>query len=393
MNKLEILQVVPSFKPSWGTGGAARVAYEISKKLAERGQNVTVYTTDGLLSRLEVDKNKPLNVDGTKTYYFRNLSTFLIRKINLPIPYYLPLVARREIKGFDVLHLHGYRTVLTAVVSYYAKKYGIPYILQAHGSVETYFQKGTLKRLFDKFWGYRILKDATKLIAVAPTEAEQYKSMGVSEDKIEIVPNGIDLSEFDNLPPRGEFRKKYGLDDSQKIILYLGRIHQTKGIDLLARAFADLTKELDRAKLVIVGPDDGYLPALKKLIKELKIEEKVIFTGPLYEEEKLKTYIDADVFVNPRADEIFGLVFLEALACGTPVICSRRCGIADVIDGQAGLAVPYDKGRLSNAILRMLSDDKMRQQFREKGKLLVRERYNWGKIVEQVEGLYRAVAK
>jgi glycosyltransferase involved in cell wall biosynthesis len=217
--------------------------------------------------------------------------------------------------------------------------------------------------------------------------------MGVSEDKIEIVPNGIDLAEFENLPQRGEFRKKYGLDDSQKIILYLGRIHQTKGIDLLARAFADLTKELDRAKLVIVGPDDGYLPALKKLIKELKIEEKVIFTGPLYEEEKLKTYIDADVFVNPRADEIFGLVFLEALACGTPVICSRGCGIADVIDGQAGLAVPYDKDRLSDAILRMLSDDKMRQQFREKGKLLVRERYNWGKIVEQVEGLYRAVAK
>jgi glycosyltransferase involved in cell wall biosynthesis len=113
----------------------------------------------------------------------------------------------------------------------------------------------------------------------------------------------------------------------------------------------------------------------------------------LYSTKRLEAYVDADVYVLPSTYEIFGITILEALACGTPVIVTDRCGIADVIDGKAGLAVPYDKDRLSDAILRMLSDDKMRQQFREKGKLLVRERYNWGKIVEQVEGLYRAVAK
>ena len=79
---------------------------------------------------------------------------------------------------------------------------------------------------------------------------------------------------------------------------------------------------------------------------------------------------------------------LEALACGTPVIVTDRCGIADVIDSQAGLVVPYDEKRLNNAILRMMSDEKMRQEFSEKGKLLVSEKFNWEKIAEVVESIY-----
>jgi len=224
-------------------------------------------------------------------------------------------------------------------------------------------------------------------------EAGQYKSMGASEDKIEIVPNGIALSEFENLSPRGEFRKKWGINDNQKMILYLGRIHKVKGLDLLAEAFAGLSRELDNVRLVVVGPDDGYLRALEELIKELKIEGKVVFTGPLYGTDKLGAYVDADVFVDPRVDEIFGLVFLEACACGTPVICSTGCGLADIIDGQVGLAVPYDKEQLRHALLHILGNDKLRREFGEKGKLLVRERFSWEKIAEQIEDLYKRVLK
>ena len=262
-------------------------------------------------------------------------------------------------------------------------------MLQVHGSLATYFQKGILKKTFDKLWGYRILKDASKVIAVTKIEADQYKSLGVSEDRIEIVPNGIDLSEFENLPKRGEFRKKHGFGDSRKIILYLARIHKIKGLDLLAKAFAALSNNFSDAKLVIAGPDDGYLSSLKKLITALEISDKVLFTGPLYGREKLSAYIDAVVYVLPSSYEIFGITVLEACACGTPVIVTDRCGIADVVDGQAGLAVPYDRDALAKAILDILSGDKLRQQFGEKGKLLVREKFNWEKIAEQVESMYR----
>lgn len=388
MNKLKILQVVPSFKPSWETGGAARVAYEISKKLLERGHDVTVYTTDGLRSRLSVVKNRPVNVDGLRTYYFKNISTFLIRKINLPLPYYSPVVARRETKGFDVVHLHAYRTPLTVVVSYYARKYGIPYVLQPHGSLTTFFYKGWLKRVFDRLLGYKILKDAAEVIASTKTEAGQYKSMGVDENKIEIVPDGINLPEYENLPERGEFRRRYGLDDNERIVLYLGRIHRIKGLDLLARAFADLSKSLNDIELVIVGPDGGYLPSLKKLVGELKIGDKVLFTGPLYGQEKLEAYVDADIYVLPSFYETFPGTVLEALACETPVIITDRCGIADVINRQAGLVVSYDAGQLQQALLHILGDDKLRRAFGEKGKLLVREKFNWEKIAELMESVY-----
>jgi len=298
------------------------------------------------------------------------------------------LLAMKELAGFDVIHFHEYRTVQNALIHRFAQRYGIPYVLQAHGSLLRRVTKQKLKRIYDELWGYRLLRDATKVIALTIAEAEQYRSMGLAEDKVEVVPNGIDLSEFANLPERGRFRAQWGFGDNQKVVLYLGRLHKTKGLDLLAEAFADLSKLLDDVKLVIAGPDDGNLPALKGLIKELKMEEKVLLTGPLYGRDKLEAYVDADVHVSPRAWEPFGLTLIEACACGTPVICCAGCGIADVIDGQVGLAVPYDRDQLSNAILRMLRDEQMRREFGNKGKLLAHERFDWAKIADQVERIY-----
>lgn len=377
---MKILQVVNFFSPVHG--GSSEVPYQLSKELAKRGHQVTIYTSDYKLSEEWSKSAQELqtNVSSFRTW---------LNCANLLVTPGIFKRARKETRHFDVVHMHNYRTFQNIVVHYYATKYGIPYVLQAHGSLPKIMAKQRLKQVYDNIWGYRLLKDAARVIAVTEMEAEQYKSMGVSKDGIEIVPNGIDLSKFENLPPGGEFRKKWGIDDSQRIVLYLGRIHKIKGLDLLANAFADLTKELGGVSLVIVGPDDGYLSALKRLVKELEIEEKVLFTGPLYGQEKLEAYIDTDVFVNPGADEIFGLVFLEACACGTPVICSTGCGIADIIDGQVGIAVPYDKEQLRHALLRILENDKLRREFGKKGKLLVRERFNWEKIVERVENIYK----
>ena len=372
------MQVTNFFSPAHG--GSAEVPYHLSKELAKRGYEVTLYTSDFKLSQEYIIPK--VKIHAFKTWL--SLAGFQVAPgiINR---------AKEEIRYHNIIHMHNYRTFQNIVAHHYAKKCGVPYVLQAHGSLTTFFQKGWLKRLFDVIWGYRILKDTSKFVAVTEIEAEQYKNMGVSGDKIEIVANGIDLSEFDNLPERGQFRRKYGLGSDQKIILYLGRIHKIKGLDLLARAFADLPPPLNNAKLVIVGPDDGYLPFLKKLIADLQISDRALFTGQLYGREKLEAYVDADVYVLPSSYEIFGITVLEACACGTPVIVTDRCGIADVIDGQAGLVVAYDKEQLQNGLLQMLGDDKMRLRFGEKGKLLVREKFNCEKIAEQMERVYKKI--
>jgi len=384
---MKVLQVTPTFIPS--RFGGVSLFYNLSKNLIKRGHEVIVFTTDIKDRYSRLSNLQSRDIDGIKVYYFRNISNLLATRYRLAFPRGMSVAVKKEISNFDIIHLHNVRTFQNVIIHHYARKYNVPYVLQAHGSLVTFFYRGWQKRIFDAIWGRRILKDATKLIALTPIEAEQYRSMGVSEAKIEIIPNGIDLAEFENLPERGEFRAKHGLDKEQKIILYLGRIHKIKGLDLLARAFADLSKSLNNVKLVIAGSDDGYLPSLKKLVADSGMTGKVLFTGLLYGQEKLEAYIDADVYVLSSFYEIFGITVLEALACGTPVIVTDRCGIANVVDGQAGLVVPYEKDQLRDGLLHMLNDERMRLQFGEKGKSLVREKFDWEKIVEQIENTYQ----
>ena len=362
-------------------GGSAEVPYRLAKELAERGHDISIYTTDYKINHewLESAEELHIKVRGFKTWL--NVASFQVTPGMVSIS--------REIKSFDLIHMHNYRTFQNIVIYQYAKKYGIPFILQAHGSLPRIMTKHRLKQIYDKLWGYKLLDGASKVIANTISEFEQYKHMGVLEDKITIIPNGIDLCEYENLPPNGNFRKKWNIRDDQKIILFLARIHKIKGPDLLARAFTKISKNKNDLKLVFVGPDGGYLPFMKRLISELRIEENVLFTGPLYGRDKLEAYVDADVYVLPSVYETFPISVIEACACGTPVIVTDRCGMANIIDGQVGLVVPYDEDALGIGILDILSDVKKRQEYVKKGKLLVRDKLNWVKIVEQIEAVYR----
>jgi glycosyltransferase involved in cell wall biosynthesis len=340
---MKILEVTNLFSPVHG--GSAEVPYQLSSELARRGHQVTVYTSDFKVGGV-------IDVPGVTVHAFRTW-------LDLSRLYLTPGIfgtASQEIKGFDIIHMHNYRTFQNMAVAHYARKGGVPYVLQAHGSLPTTNSKQRLKQLYDKAWGYRLLRDTARVIAVTAVEAGQYRNMGVGEDRIETIPHGINLAEFDSLPERGVFRREHGLDGNQRIILYLGRLHRIKGLDLLIQAFTGLSQQVGDARLVIAGPDDGYLRKLNRLISESGVAEKVLLTGPLYGPDKLKAYVDADVYVLPSVYEIFGITVLEACACGTPVVVTDRCGLAGVIDGRVGLAVPYDAGRLQEALQRLLND-------------------------------------
>lgn len=383
---MKILQVIHAFVPAWDYGGSMRVCYGVSRELAARGHDVTVYTTDALNSKERVKEREEV-IDGIKIKRFRNLSNDIAYNQHLFTSAGMIPAIRSDLKYFDIIHLHEYRTIHNVIVHYYAKKLSIPYLLQAHGAIPRVAAKQRLKHIYDAIWGYKLLRDASSVIALTEAEAEQYHRMGIGEDKIRIVPNGVDPVEFANLPQREEFRTKYGLNENEKIILYLGRIHQTKGVDLLVRAFASLAREIDSAKLVIVGQDEGCLCELTELAQDLGVSDKILFTGPIYDRNRLEAYVGADVFVTPSFLG-FPITFVEACACGTPIITTQKGDSLDWIHNQVGYVVSYDENELRDAMVKVLTSRDLAQQFGENAGRLVRERFTWSRITDGLEHIY-----
>lgn len=387
---MRVLEVSNYFKPSWETGGVTKVNYELSKGLVEKGHEVSVYTTDGYASRLNVPKNKPVYVDGIRVYYFYNLFRSLVKKMKFPTPYYAPFILRKEIKNFDIIHIHEHRTLLAAFVHHYAMKYNVPYVVQAHGSVLPSFQKQTFKHLFDFFFGDRILKNATKLIALNNTEALQYQKMGVNPNKIEILPNGINISEFQDISTKGTFRNKYSISNTCKIILYVGRIHRNKGLDLLVNSYYLVRNKIPESKLIFVGPDNGSQIELEQLCDNLGLIKNVLFTGFVDSDTKVAALLDADVFVTPNFSG-FPMTFLEACALGLPIITTECGDDLGWIDGNVGYVVQNDKIHLSESIFKLLTNVDLINTFSNNGINFVSNHFEWNVIIRRLENIYKSL--
>lgn len=383
---MKILQVTNFFKPSFEAGGVTRVAYDISRSLVTNNHEVTVFTTNRSKKNINVKANRPLNIEGMKVYYFDNLRKYFPVKM-VPIPYYLPIIARKEIQNFDVIHIHEHRSLLAIIVHYYAQKYNIPYVLQAHGSVLPFLQKQKFKKMFDIFFGYNVLKSASRVIALNETEASQYQKMGVNPSKIEIIPNGIDMSDYNNAPKNGTFRAKNSISKEDKIILYVGRIHRNKGIDLLVNSYSVLIKDMPDSKLVFVGPDDGFQAELEKLCEKLGIRENVLFTGFVDSETKMAALMDSDIFVTPSFTG-FPMGFLEACVFGLPIVTTKRGDNLDWIHEKVGFVVEYDKYELSESMFCILNNSQLRQDFGENGRKLALQEFNWDSTIKKIENLY-----
>lgn len=378
---MKILQVIAYFTPQ--KGGDVNVCYNLSKQLAQRGHEVTIVTTDHGFDKEYAASIEKEGVNVISFHCLADISAFLVTP---SIRKWLKF----NINDFDLIHMHNFRSYQNNIVHHYAMKHRVPYVLQAHGSVLPHFAKIQLKKLYDLVWGYKILRYAAKAIALTSTEVNQYIEMGVDENKLELIPNGIDVSQYENLPSYGDFRNQLNINNNEKIILFLGRIHKIKGLDLLVDAVADLLRDIKDCKLVIVGPDDGYLSVLKKQTVDLGIENKVLFTGPLYGKDKLIAYIDADVVVYPGVYEIFGLVPFEAIICGTPIIVTDNSGCGEIVKkADCGYLIKYgDVEGLKNQILYVLNNSDGAKKKVLQGQKYIYNNLTWDKIVTKVEDVY-----
>lgn len=388
---MNILHVVTYFAPCFSAGGVVNASYQIAKKQVKNGHNVCVYTTDSCQERIELESNYNVDVDGIKVFYFKNLSHNVKTKLTIDTPISLISYLKKTINNFDIIHIHEHRHSLAIATHRYAKKNNVPYVLQAHGSVLPFFQKEKLKEIFDKAWGFDILYDANRVFALTQVEKEQYLKMGVDSSKIEIIPLGINLDEYDNLPPKGKFKSKYGIDSDEKLIVFLGRIHEIKGLDLLIKSFNKLND--DNVKLAIIGGDYGFLDELKSLINEFNIEDKVIFPGVLIGEEKKEALVDCDVFVMPSRYESFTTSGLEAMACSKPIVLTKNNHIHDWVKDTVGLTCEFDADELANCINELLNNEKLCNEFGKNGRRLIETKYNWINVENQIEEIYKSCIK
>ena len=385
---MRILHVFDFFSPHGG--GTVDVVYKLSRALAKRRHEVTIYTSDFKLDREYINSLPEVNV--RPFHCISSLAGFYL------IPA-MVMEAKRCLRDFDVIHLHSARSFQNIVIHHYAKKYGIPYALDTHGSLPRTVTGGgafkpTLKQQFDIAFGNRILRDAHMLIAETDVGVKEYIRFGASEGKITLIPPPFDTEWFSKLPPPGLFRKKYGITE-KKIVMFLGRINRIKGLSFLLESFNELSKSRDNAILVIVGNDDGYQSTLESEIAELNLSGKVLFTGFLGGQDKLSALVDADVFVQTSIYEQGAWAPFEAVLCGTPIIVSNNSGAGeDVKKIDAGYLVEYgNRNDLKDKIQYVLDNPTEAEEKTHKAKKYLETNRSFAKEVEQYENLYKEIVE
>jgi glycosyltransferase involved in cell wall biosynthesis len=279
------------------------------------------------------------------------------------------------------------------VAAHHLHRAGVPYVLVPNGTAPAIERRQLAKHLFDVVAGRRVLRNAARIVAVTETEREQLRCLGVPDSKIRVVPNPIDLDEFKEPCTPGSFRRRHGVD-GQPLIVFLGKITPRKRVDLVVRAFAHVRREA--AHLVIAGNDMGGGAEARALAASLGVLARCTFTGLLRGRDRLEALADADVVVYPSQDEIFGLVPLEALLAGTPVVVAGDSGCGEVIRGlaQGGQVVPVnDHLALANAIDAVLAAPAAWRAAAADASSQVRARFGEPVVAHSYERLYREMVR
>ncbi|MCP4805253.1 MAG: glycosyltransferase family 4 protein [Proteobacteria bacterium] len=377
---MHVLHVSPYFPPTWAYGGIPRIVHGLTRSLSRQGVECSVWTTDACdARRARVPRDR--EHDGVRVLTSLNWSNRLAYDHQLFLPRDVPLDILDDV---DIVHLHGHRHLLNNAAVAFAGRRNVPYVMTPNGTLHRHERKVGAKFVWDAVFSGRIPGGAQKLIAVSRAEAGRFVRDGY--ERVETIPNGLMLDEFEELPPRGEFRKRWGVEG--RIVAYLGQISPRKGVDHLVTAFAG--GGIPDATLVVGGNDMGGLGTARA-----NASSGVVFTGLLEGAERLALLVDADVLVYPSTDEVFGLVPFEGLMCGTPVVVGGDCGCGELIrHAGAGLLVRHaDVEGLRQRIRTLLDDRVAAQAMAKRGRAYVESELSFDTVARTHAALYEDVVR
>jgi glycosyltransferase involved in cell wall biosynthesis len=357
-------------------GGTAERTFQISRFLVRAGLQCDVLTIN---SNLDDERIKRLN------------GINLIALECLVERYYIPKLSQRNIKdavaNADIIHLMNHWTILNALVYLSARRQKKPYVVCPAGALPLFGRSHKFKYLYNKFIGNNIISNANGHIAIAVNEIGHFQQYGVEPDKVSLIPNGINPEDFKSSDV-DNFRWKFGLNDNP-FILFIGRLNAIKGPDLLLNAFRNLNEAFSDYHLVFAGPDGGMIGELQEKAVEMKITNRVHFTGYLGGEEKSSAYSAATLLAIPSRQEAMSIVVLEAGIMGTPVLLTDQCGLDEVERIGGGKVVNATVEGLQNGLSELLKNPAKLKSIGENLKRHVIDNYAWEKIINKYIDLYR----
>ena len=396
---MRILHVTPYYERAWAYGGIPRVVASLAHGQARRGHQVTVCATDACEAekRLPASGTRPFGAwpvdkspDGVELRVFSNLSNTLAYHLQFFVPLGLEAFLKRHAGDFDVAHIHGCHNLPGAIAADELMRARVPYVLETHGTAPRIERRRLAKWIFDHTFGRHVLPGAARLLAVTEAERTQLRAIGVGDERIRVIPHPIDVSEARGVA-HGRFRERFRVP-WQQIVLYLGKLTPRKNLELLVDAFASLMPR--PVGLVIAGNDMGSGAALRRRVEARALGDRTLFTGLLCGQERLEALADATVVAYPSRHEVFGLVPIEALLCGTPVIVSDDCGCGEVIGRTGGGRVVAEGSRhaLTEAMDAMLESHAEWRQAAHAAREQVRTVYDADGVFQRIDELYRELA-
>lgn len=384
---MRVLHVIPSL--TGRDGGPGKAVVQMCRELQQRGHHPLIYTTnaDGA-ECLSVPIGRVTEIEGTATVYFQVNGGHYYK-----VSWSLASAVRQNVSGFDMVHVHALYQFPSTVAAYCCRRRSVPYIVQPHGSLDPYlFRRHPVrKRVYEMAVERRNLRSASAVLFTSKEEMTLARSLGL-RFRGAVMPLGVQIEERES-GLREVADRLWPELAGKKVMLFLGRIHPVKAMDVLARAFGDIHREHLDVRLVIAGPaTDDYAARLRQWLAAEKALEATVFTGMVEDERKAALLERADVLVLPSYTESFGLAAAEAMAAGVPVVVSNRVKIWREIDGAgAGLIVNPEAKELAKATLALLRDKPMARYMGAQGARLARDRFSWSVAGDRLVRLYEEV--
>jgi glycosyltransferase involved in cell wall biosynthesis len=395
---MKILQVTQRFNPS--ISGSQYHVYRISKELIKRGHDVSVVTTTSMhnkdirgfstsrpfsLRSNDPDLPKKELLDGISVYRFQPVLQFWMYMIN-PLMFIHLL---RNINRYDIVHGHVYMGAESSMAAKACRMRNVPYVFTAHDLVSNQGScMNYLKNFYDRTDGAITLNLANRVIALTNENKKQYKILGLDDDKIRVVPNGVDFEKFYN--KRRSHKSSDKLPAKKQLVLFVGRLVRYKGAQYIVMAILDIIGTYPNTEFVFIGEDQGYKEELIQLAKSFGVLDRCIFRGKVKDSELLYYYSIADVFLLPSIGEGFGLVALEAMASGVPVILANVGGLKHILSEIGGYPLDMTKDipkQISNYIKEIFSNPNPEIEIEKEQKIL-KSSYSWERVAEMLEDIY-----